>query len=164
MLDTPCPKVGTSLARVLIDYGLLLHNVITDSLLISLLRFPRPGNHRLWFATSQCNHKQSTTFPFEVVPTPRSLRVLISHKQVLSSSGNPRSLLLSLSRYTFHCRGPSNRSMKFLSGAVGEGFLKPSSFEKVREPPHLHFDVKRATMFSALTFERFHLYVLTKIM
>ena len=103
LLDAPFSKVGTSLARVIIDYGLLLHNVITDSLLLSLLRFPRLGNHRLWFATSQCNHKQSTTFPIEVVPTPRSLRVIISHKQVLSSSGNPRDLLLPLSRYMFYC-------------------------------------------------------------
>ena len=58
-------------------------------------------SHRLWFATSQCNHKQSTIFPIEVAPTPRSLRVIISHKQVLSSSGNPRNLLLPLSRYMF---------------------------------------------------------------
>ena len=54
--------------------------------------------------------------------------------------------------------------MKFSFGAVGEGFRNPSSFEKVREPPHLHFDMKRATMFFALTLERFYLYLLTKIM
>ena len=46
LLDALCPKVGTLHARVVVSYGLQLSTL---------------GNHR-----------QPTTFPFEVIPAPRS--------------------------------------------------------------------------------------------
>ena len=52
------------------DYGFLLLNAITNSLLHFLVKFPRQGIHRLWSATFHASQSQTVyyTFSFEVSP------------------------------------------------------------------------------------------------
>ena len=52
------------------DYGFLLLNAITNSLLHFLVKFPRQGIHRLWSATFHASQSQTVyyNFSFEVSP------------------------------------------------------------------------------------------------